>query len=753
MTKIRTLSRSFAGGELAPELQGRIDLDKYQTGLALCENFIPLAHGPAQARPGFRYVIEVKNSAQPVRLIPFIFSTDETMVLEMGAGYFRFHTNGGSLIEPAKVVTSIAGSTVNVTTHGYSVGQWVFIGGRYFVVAAVPTANSFTVNNIDGSAGAPAGATAARVYEIANVYAADQLFDVHYVQSNDVVTFAHPSHPVKTLRRASTYSWVFASESFTPLLPVPTGVASTKSEKAGTENKIDYTYVVTALDQAGINESEASASTTENNNLTQFNNSNSISWSAVSGAARYNVYRVRSGTPGYIGQTSSLSFTDDNIVPDMNKTPPNWTSPFDAANKYPSTVSYFDQRKAFAATNLAPQSVFMTRPGTETNFSTSYPTIDNDPITFEIASLNQNRIRHLIPLADLVALTSGGEYRIYNGTGEPVTPSTVMARPQSYVGANNVQPVVTATSALYAQAKGGRIRELTYDSQGSGGYNSEDISVLVPHLSNGYEVIDLAYSRGPISTMYAVRDDGTLLALTYEPSQQVRAWHRHTTSGAFESVACVPEGNEDVLYAIVNRQVDGRTVRYIERMDTSVFRGTPVGFLQEIATEAFRVDSGLTYRGAPVTVIGGLWHLEGETVTILADGAVMPPKVVTNGQVALEEAASVVHVGLPITSTMITLPVTFEESAAGQGLAKNVIKAHLRVFASSGIFVGPNIFQLREYKQRTVEPYGQAPALTTGIVEVPMTASWGRDGVITIVQRDPLPLTVQALVLEVAVGG
>lgn len=753
MSKIRTLSRSFAGGELAPELQGRIDLDKYQTGLALCENFIPLAHGPAQARPGFRYVNEVKNSNQIVRLIPFVFSSDETMVLEMGVGYFRFHTNGASLIEPTKPITSIAGSTVNVTAHGYSVGQWVYIGGRYYRVATVPNANSFTVNNLDGTTGAPSGTTAARLYEISNVYTANQLFDVHYVQSNDVITFVHPSHPVKTLSRTSTYSWVFASEDFSPLLDAPTGINSTKQMNGGTDNFREYDYCVTALDQTGINESEASATTNEQNNLTQFNNLNIITWDAVTGAERYNVYRVKSGTPGYIGQTSALSFTDDNIVPDMNKTPPSWSSPFNAADKYPSAVSYFDQRKVFASTNESPQSVFMTRPATETNFSTSFPTIDNDPITFEIQSLNQNRIRHLIPLADLVALTSGGEYRIYNGSGEPVTPATVMARPQSYVGANNVQPVVTATSALYVQSQGSRIRELTYDSQGSGGYNSEDISVLVPHLFNGYEVVDLAYSRGPISTMYAARNDGTLLGLTYEPTQQVRAWHRHTTDGVFESVACVPEDNEDVLYAVVRREVNGRSVRYIERMDSPVLRPTLLSNLQTIAIEAFRVDSGLTYRGAPATVISGLWHLEGKTVSILADGAVMPRATVVNGTVTLTEPASVVHVGLQITSQMTTLPVTFDESAAGQGLPKNVVKVHLRVFSSSGIFVGPNIFQLREYKQRTTEPYGQPPALTTGIVEVPLTARWGQDGSITIAQIDPLPLSVQAAVLEVAVGG
>lgn len=753
MTKVRTLTRSFAGGELAPELQGRVDLEKYQSGLARCENFIPLPHGPALARPGFRYVIEVKDSTKAVRLIPFTFSTDETQIIEMGPGYFRFHTNGETVLDPQKTVGSIAGATVTIASHGYTVGSWVYMGGRYYRVTSVPNVNQFVVANLDGSTAAPSGTVAARVYEISHFYTEDELFDIHYVQSNDVVTLVHPSHQPNTLRR-TLFGWILAAVSFDPLLLPPTGVAISRLMDPDTSsNRPVYTYGVTALNETGIEESEISSLVSITNNLAEFSNTNTITWDAVTGATRYNAYRIKSGIPYYIGQTASLSFTDDNIVPDTGKSAPEYSNPFDAPTKYPSAVSYFDQRKVFAATLLAPQSVFMTRPGTESNFAASYPTIDNDPIIFEIASMNQNRIRHLIPLADLVALTSGGEYRIYNGSGEPVTPSTVMARPQSYNGANNVQPVVTAASALYVQAKGSRIRELTYDSQGSGGYNSEDVSVLAPHLFNGFEMLDMAFSRGPVPLVWVVRDDGTLLGMTYEPTQQVRAWHRQTTDGEFESVACVSEGNEDVLYVVVKRLVNARVVRYIERLDSPIFVASTSPSGRPVATECFRVDAGSTYRGAPATTISGLWHLEGRTVRVLGDGAVMPPKVVTNGAITLEQPVSIAHIGLPIICTLDTLPAVLEESAAGQGLMKNVTKVYLRVVSSSGVFVGPDAEHLREFKQRTTEPYGEPPAVVTGIIEVPLTAEWGRNGTITIVQSDPLPLELLSATLEVAVGG
>lgn len=757
MSKVRTLSRSFAGGEIAPELYGRIDLDKYQTGLAACVNFIPLPHGPAQTRAGFRYVNEVKDSTKRTRLVPFSFSADQTVIIEMGPSYFRFHTNGGTVLEASKPITSIVASLVNITAHGYVTGDWVFIGGRFYRVTTV-LPDQFNVVSLDGVPTEPTGTTAARVYEVAHTYVEADLFDVHYVQSNDVLTFTHPSYPVKELRRTSTTNWTFADASFAALLTPPTGLIISFVCDPGTaaNTKRNYHYCVTAVDESGINESEESATVSALNSLSQYNNTNTISWSAVAGAARYNVYRVKSGTPGYIGQTSDLSFTDDNIVPDMTKSTPTYSNPFNGANKYPSAVSYFDQRRCFAATNNLPQTVWMTRPGTEGNFAQSFPTISNDPIVFKIAAREQNRIRHLVPLADLIALTAGGEWRVFNGNGDPVTPQTVMARPQSYVGASNVQPMVTSLSALYVQAQGSHVREITYDSQGQGGYKSDDISILAPHLVDGFTIADLAYSRGPIPLMWAVRSDGTLLGLTYEPTQKVRAWHRHVSEDGvarFESVACVAEGNDDVLYTVVRRTVNSRTVRYIERKDPQLFADSFGASGGAKATEAFCVDSGLTYRGAAVSTVTGLWHLEGKVVNILADGAVMPQQTVTSGTITMPAAASVIHIGLPIYAYMATLPASFEAPALGQALPKSVTKATLRVNRSSGIFVGPDLDNLREYKQRTTEPYGEAPNIVSGEVEVPLTGAWRDGGQVVVVQTDPLPLTVQSMVLEIAVGG
>jgi hypothetical protein len=295
------------------------------------------------------------------------------------------------------------------------------------------------------------------------------------------------------------------------------------------------------------------------------------------------------------------------------------------------------------------------------------------------------------------------------------------------------------------QAQGSRVRELAYSWEANA-YRTTDVSIMAPHRFNGYALTQMAFTRAPDATLWAVRDDGTLLGMTYVPDQQVYGWHAHDTDGTFESVCVVAEGNEDVLYAVVRRTVGGTALRYVERLHSRIFTA------QE---DAFFVDSGLTYRGTPVTTLSGLGHLEGKTVNILADGAVEPPKVVTSGQITLTTAASVVHVGLPITADLRTLPLAMEGAqAAGQGTVKNINKVHLRVSQSSIVKAGPDFTRLREYPARAVsDPYGSPPALRDGELALTIDPSWNQDGALCVRQDLPLPLTVLSMTLEMQSGG
>ena len=323
------------------------------------------------------------------------------------------------------------------------------------------------------------------------------------------------------------------------------------------------------------------------------------------------------------------------------------------------------------------------------------------------------------------------------------TPDTINVKPQSYLGANNAQPVVVNNNLIFAAARGGHMRELAYSWQAQG-YQTGDLSLRSPHLFDNFDVVDMAYVKSPQPMIWAVSSSGKLLAFTYVPEQQVGAWHQHDTDGVFESIAVVAEGAEDVLYAIVQRTIGGVTKRFVERKRTRQFTDP---------ADAFFVDCGATYSGGPTTTISGLTWLEGKTVSILADGAVHPQRVVAGGAITLDQPASKVQVGLPITADLQTLPMTFETMAFGQGRPKNVNRVFLRVYRSSGVFAGPAFDKLREFKQRTTEPYGSPPALKTDEIEVVLAPTWQYGGQVCVRQAAPLPLTITSMTIEAAIGG
>ena len=274
-------------------------------------------------------------------------------------------------------------------------------------------------------------------------------------------------------------------------------------------------------------------------------------------------------------------------------------------------------------------------------------------------------------------------------------------------------------------------------------YITGDLSLRAPHLFDGLTISDMAYSKSPYPVIWAVSSNGRLLGFTYVPEQGIGAWHQHSTDGLFESVCVVSEGDEDAIYVVVNRTIGGSKKRYVERFASRQFSA---------ASDGYFVDCGLTYSGSPATTISGLSHLNGKTVSILADGSVHRQLVVSSGQITLDQAASKVHIGLPYNSDAKTLPMSIETMAYGQGREKNVNTAWLRVYRSSGIFVGPDETSLTEAKQRTDEPYGSPPDLKTQEIRLMITPAWRDSGQIFIRQKDPLPLTIVSMTLEVAIG-
>lgn len=511
-------------------------------------------------------------------------------------------------------------------------------------------------------------------------------------------------------------------------------------------------YVVTAVDE-NDRESQPSAVATVDNNLFVTGAFNTVTWNAVAGAVRYRVYKERADTGlyGLIGEAETAAFKDDSIAPELGISPPklddtlgsapdDWTVA-GARGDLPRAVAHVEGRRVVAGTVDEPQSVWATRSNTESDLSYGLPTKDTDRIKQQIKARVACTIRHLVPLGQLVALTDTTEFRITAANSDALTPESFAARAQSYFGAAAVQPVVVDNVLLFVGARGGRVYQMGYSSEANG-YLTIDVTERVTHRFDGFTIAQMASQRAPVPIVWAARSDGKLLGMTFVPSQQVFAWHLHDFQGGeVESVSVGGEGAEDRVYVVVKRTIDGNVVRYIEQL-------APFG--PTAWDDSWQVDCGLRYEGAPVTTITGLEHLEGETVSVFADGLVQSQKVVSSGQIELDVAASKVLVGLPIAYELQTLPAAFAVEAFGSGRPKSVSRVWVRVEASGAFELGPSL----EDMVRPFEIEQAGPGVPfSGEVEVRVPNEWTDTGQLFLRQTDPVPLHLMFITAEMAVGG
>ena len=410
-------------------------------------------------------------------------------------------------------------------------------------------------------------------------------------------------------------------------------------------------------------------------------------------------------------------------------------------DKYPSCVTFFEQRLVFAGSNDNPQTLWFSKSADLENFTTG--SNDTDAMVYTIASNKVNAIRYITAQRSLILGTVGGEFVVSaSGTTQPITPTNVQIQRQSSYGAANIDAVQIENVTMFVQRAKRKIRELVYNLN-IDQYQAQDMTLLAEHITEG-GITEMAYQQEPDSVLWCVRSDGTLLGFTYARAEEVVGWHRHVIGGAFssgnavvESVASIPtDANEDELYVIVKRTINGTTRRYVEYL-TLFDYGTD-------QTDAFYVDSGLTYSGSAATVITGLDHLEGQSVTILADGSTHPNKTVSGGAITLERSSTKVHVGLGYTSLLQTMRVEAKgEEATSQSKTKRINEVTLRLHESVGVEVGSSLSDMERIPFRSsAAAMSSAVPLFTGDKQVEFRDDFNTDGFVYVRQTQPLPLTV-----------
>jgi hypothetical protein len=595
-----------------------------------------------------------------------------------------------------------------------------------------------------------------RVFREATAFTEAELFEIGYEQAADVVYLAHPSHNPSKMVRYRHDQWLAADVTFATKTDAPINCVATdvRISTPGSFDPITHTYAVTAVDETTGEESLISNQDSCDNDLTITDNYNTVEWDAVTGAEYYNIYKEVNGIWGYIGSAEGLTFSDYNVAPDLSDTAPSNRNPFSDTDDKPACVTFFEQRTVWGRTFNRPSAIYGSQSGNFENMNRSRPAQADDAYEFNLVGRQVNAIRHLVPVRVLLALCDNSVHAL-SGPNGIITPTDVDIQPQSYRGAGKARPAIVDDVVFFATAKGGSIRTLGYTFERDG-YRGNDITVFAPHFFKGRTIIEMAWCEHPTATLWALLDDGTLAALTWQAEQDVWGWSLCDTDGVVESICSITENLEDVLYAVIKRTIGTEELRYIERLATPSWTDVE---------DAVYLDCARTYSGTPATVISGLDYLEGRTVSALADGAVVTGLVVEDGQITLAVAASKVTVGIPYEAWVQTLP-QFPSTQAGsiKGEPQTLTTAVLDVVDTRGIEVAPgkmtppnvaptstnSAYAFSEPNPRTTEAMGDAPNLMNGEVEAFFEGS-DFIGPTTVVvrQRNPLPMYVTGIFPDV----
>lgn len=672
----RICQNSFSKGIISPSLQGRVDLEQYKLGVKNLKNGIVLQEGALTNRAGLEYLHNTVKQDKKSKLIPFVLGFNQNHVLEFGENKLRILKDGGLIL------------------------------------------------NSEG-----------KILEFETPYLENELFELDYAQQGDSLTIVHRNHKPRNLTRLKNGEFELKEINFRALIDPPQNIEAQYTGSTSS-NTTTYEYVVCSVDKSTNEESTRSEVVSVVGHLEAYWTTAeyiTISWEKVENAQEYNIYRAVNGIFGYVGTTNQLSFKDNNIEPDLTSCAPIYKNPFEDDSN-PSCVGYFQQRKIYASTTTKPQNIWASQSGTNENFNYSRPLNSTDSINISIFDNSSNIIQHLIPFDDLIVITNNAEWCVNGADGIFCANPAPVAKIQSFYGGAKIKPIISGSMVLFVQSGGNIIRDLGYNYL-SDSYDGEELTLFANHIFEGKKIVDMGYSKEPFRILWCIMDDGTINALTYNQKQKICAWHTHETKGVFESVAVIRENNEDIAYFTVKRNIDGKEVRYIERMKTRTVK---------TLENAFFLDSAMSKNfEEKVSKITGLEHLKNEKVNALLDyGVCENLKVNELGEVELPYKCSNVVIGLPYNFEIETLDF---ESPNTLGIKKNINKLEVKILNSREDFFIENDNREQIQNPRCHESINLPAKLFTKDIELTILSEPKIKSSVKILQKYPLPLTVLAI--------
>lgn len=744
---------SFNAGELSPRMIGRTDVSQYFKGCRTLSNFLVTPYGAVERRPGTVFLGRAKSDK--VRLVPFVFSSEVSFVLEFGHNCCRF-----------------------------------FSGRQQVMKDGVPL-------------------------EIETPYTADDLVKIKFIQSADVMTIVHPDHPVRELRRTAELVFELTEKTFQfpPVLDpniddeftfTPSGregdiTLSTSKDFFEVGNVGGFVQLIHTRKESSIDKDFVSNITSETLEVfgfwtftthgtwtgeihieRSFDNGNTwYTYRSYSSTKDSNVntsgteelenvlYRMRmsdyeqssTGTlklcravltnPDFVttGVVKITAVTDPRnasgtVIKKLGSTEKTaeWNEgAWSNRRGFPGSIAYYEERMIFGGTYHSPQTIWGSKTGDWDNFLLSEK--DDAGLEFTLSSDTVNTITWLCGHKDaLIIGTLDSEWTLSGSTQDAaLTPSNFRVRRQSVYGSGNINALLVADTLLFIQRGERKVREFAYSFE-KDGFVAPDITILADHITHS-RIKEVALQQQPDTILWCVLGNGTLAALTYERDQEVIGWHRHYTQGKILSAAVIPDEVTKDLYLAVERQ----NGTFIEVMSPREFEG--------IENACF-LDSAVTVKGEGLREVSGLEHLEGQTVSLLADGAACSPRQVTAGKITLDDEAATVTVGLSFESLLVTMPIEMDlQNGSSQLRKKSVGELRLRVYDSVGgeVCCGQDRWQIIVSRDVLEDHMDAAVTPKTAPYTFNLLSGYESECSVKVRQTDPLPFNMSSLVVNIAV--
>lgn len=542
-------------------------------------------------------------------------------------------------------------------------------------------------------------------------YTSADLDEINWTQSADTMIIVHEDYTPATLTRGSSHtSWTWAGITFKnqPAFDFDDNYAALTFTLGSNRHKMHQSITVTASASVFLAKHVGGI------------------FDAWAGGER-GVGRITAVTSGTVATIKVLDTwldgngdEDDVLAGDAYIGEPVWSS----TKGYPKTVTFYQGRLWFGGSTKRPQTVWGSVTNDFYNFDQGSG-LDDESVALTLDTDQVNAITALFSARHLQIFTTGGEFMIPN---EVITPEKASVKRQTMYGSGKVRPKNIDGSTLFLDRTGKSIREFVF-TYSEDAYTSASTSILASHLLN--DPVDMDILRGTsqddANYFYLVNGDGTVAVYNMLRNQEVSGWTKWTTNGTVTGVCVVV----DEVYMTVERHMGSTYQTQLEQLDAATFTDSNV-------TKTLS-PAGVTVSGIPAT-------MNGETLRVKADGAVVADAVTTAGSLTLAAAATSVEVGMNYDVRIKTMPLNIDfQNGPILTRKKRIVRIVLDVYESLGIYVDDELLADRLFGTGVLDT---TPLPFTGIKDI-HKMGWTDLAQVTIKQTDPLPLMLLGLSLEV----